>query len=69
MRQLVIADLEREYNLDLDPELYVDYEDRPALIAESMAFSPDPEEITEEPEQYYGQPIAVFWRGRRSALR
>lgn len=59
VQQLVIADLEREYGLDLDPELYAEYEDRPAIIAESIAFSPDPEEITEEPEQYYGQTIAV----------
>jgi hypothetical protein len=59
VRQLVIADLEQEYGLDLDPELYADYEDRPAIVAESIAFSPDPEEISEDPEQYYGQTIAV----------
>lgn len=59
VQQLVLADLEREYGLDLDPELYAEYEDRPAIIAESLAFSPDPEEVTEEPEQYYGQAIAV----------
>lgn len=59
VRQLVVADLEREYGLDLDPELYAEYEERPAIIAESIAFSPDPEEISEQPEQYYGQTIAV----------
>lgn len=59
VRQLVLAELEREYGLGLDPELYAEYEDRPAIIAASMAFSPDPEEVTEEPDQYYGQAIAV----------
>ncbi|MGP1386944.1 MAG: hypothetical protein ACTS2F_25530 [Thainema sp.] len=59
VRQLVVADFEREYGLDLDPQLYTEYEDRPALVAESIAFSPDPEEVTEQPEQYYGQTIAV----------
>lgn len=59
VRQLVIADFEREYGLDLDPQLYAEYEDRPAIVAESIAFSPDPEEVTEQPEQYYGQTIAV----------
>lgn len=59
VQQLVIADLEREYGLDLDPQLYAEYEDRPAIIAQSIALSPDPEEVTEEPEQYYGQTIAV----------
>lgn len=57
--ELIIADLEREYGLDLDPELYAEYEDRPAIIAESIAFAPDPEEVTEEPSQYYEEPIAV----------
>lgn len=57
--ELVVADLEREYGLDLDPELYAEYEDRPAIVAESIAFSPDPEEITEEPSQYYEETIAV----------
>lgn len=59
VRQLVLTELETEYGLDLDPELYTEYEDRPAIIAESIAFSPDAEEVTEEPEQYYGQRIAV----------
>jgi len=59
VRQVVMAELEQEYGLDLDPELYAEYEDRPAIIAASMAFSPDPEEVTEAPDQYYGQVIAV----------
>ncbi|NJN59604.1 MAG: hypothetical protein HC879_20030 [Leptolyngbyaceae cyanobacterium SL_5_9] len=59
VRQLVIADFERDYGLDLDPDLYVDYEDRPAIVAESIAFAPDPEEVSENPEAYYGQVIAV----------
>lgn len=59
VRQLVVAEFEREYGLDLDPELYAEYENRPAVVARSIAFAPDPEEISEEPEQYYGQTIAV----------
>lgn len=59
VRQFVTADLEREYGLDLDPQLYADYENQPAIIAESIALSPDPEEVSEQPEAYYGQTIAV----------
>lgn len=59
VRELVVADFEREYGLDLDPELYAEYENRPAIVAQSIVFAPDPEEISEEPEQYYGQTIAV----------
>jgi hypothetical protein len=59
VRELIVADFEREYGLDLEPELYAEYENRPAIVAQSIVFAPDPEEISEEPEQYYGQPIAV----------
>lgn len=59
VQQLVLADLEREYNWTLEPELYTEYENRPAILAESIAFAPDPEEVSEEPEAYYNQTIAV----------
>jgi len=59
VQQLVIADFETEYGLGLDPTLYADYEDRPVVIAQSIALSPDPGDITSNPEQYYNQRIAV----------
>lgn len=59
VRELVVAEFEREYDLDLEPELYAEYENRPAIVAQSIVFAPDPEEISEEPEQYYGRTIAV----------
>jgi len=67
VRELVIADVEREYGLDLDPEIYADYETRPVIIAQSLALAPDPEDLTDDPEQYYNQRIALnaeveeFW--------
>ena len=57
--QFVLADIEREYDLDLDPDLYVDYTDRPAIIAESLAIAPEPGEIAADPSQYYGETLAV----------
>ncbi|NEP19514.1 MAG: hypothetical protein F6J97_21915 [Leptolyngbya sp. SIO4C1] len=59
VQQLIIADIETEYGLDLDPELYADYEDRPVIIAQSVALSPDPGELTSNPDMYYNQRIAV----------
>ncbi|MEB3280427.1 MAG: hypothetical protein VKK42_16065 [Lyngbya sp.] len=59
VRNFVIADLEREYGLDFDPNLYAEYEQQPAVIAQSIALSPDPGEITENPENYYYKRIAV----------
>ncbi|ACK69756.1 conserved hypothetical protein [Gloeothece citriformis PCC 7424] len=59
VRQFVRADIERDYNLILDPNIYVEYEDRPVIIAESIALAPDPEEVSENPQAFYNQEIAV----------
>jgi len=59
VRNLVIADVEREYNLELDRQYYVDYENKPTIIAQSIALSPDPGDITKNPEKYYNKRLAV----------
>ncbi len=59
VQQFVVADIERELGLELDEDLYVEFEDRPAIIAQSMAPAPDPGAITQEPAQYYGTRLAV----------
>lgn len=57
--QFILADIERDYSLGLDPELYAEYEDRPAILAQSIALAPDPEEISENPGDFYNRVIAV----------
>jgi hypothetical protein len=59
VQQFVAANIEQEYGLDIDPELFADYENRPVVIAESVALAPDPGEITQDPTLYYNQRIAV----------
>lgn len=59
VRNFVIADVEREYNLGLDAKAYAEYENQPAIIAQSIAAAPEPGELTSDPEQYYNKPIAV----------
>ena len=59
VQQLVIAEFETAYGLELDPTLYADYEDRPVVLAQSIALSPDPGDLTSNPENYYNQRIAV----------
>ncbi|NHC35982.1 hypothetical protein [Scytonema millei] len=41
------------------PPNYVDYEGKPAIIAQSIAPAPEPGEITSNPKQYYGRTLAV----------
>ena len=56
---LVVADVEQEYGLDLNPEFYVDYENKPVIFASSMVLSPEIEDVAENPDRYYTQEIAV----------
>lgn len=56
---LVLADVERDYGLDLDPELYVEYESKPVIFATYMVAAPELEEVSENPDRYYGQEIAL----------
>ena len=56
---LVLADVETDYGLDLDPEQYVEYENKPVIFASYMVPSPDIEEVSENPDSYYGQEIAL----------
>ncbi|MEG3881971.1 hypothetical protein QT972_31915, partial [Microcoleus sp. herbarium7] len=37
VRRFVLADIEREYKLGLEPNLYAEYESKPAIVAQSMA--------------------------------
>lgn len=59
VRNLVLAEVERDFDLDLEPELYVEYENKPAIIAQAIALAPEPGEITQDPQQYYGKTLAV----------
>ncbi|AFZ35762.1 hypothetical protein Sta7437_2214 [Stanieria cyanosphaera PCC 7437] len=57
--KFVLADVEQKYGLDLDDELYVDYENKPVIFANYVALSPEPREITGEPDYYYDKSVAV----------
>jgi hypothetical protein len=59
VRQFVLADVEREFDLDLQPDLYTEYERRPAIVARSIALAPEPGDVTRNPSLYYGKLIAV----------
>lgn len=56
---LILAEVEREYGLDLDPELYVEYESKPVIFANYMVLSPDIGDVAENPDRYYSQEIAL----------
>ncbi|MGV2829923.1 hypothetical protein [Myxosarcina sp. GI1(2024)] len=55
----VYADVNSLYDLDLDPDLYVDYEGRPVIFADAITLSPGIGDISERPENFYGKEVAV----------
>ncbi|MGF1500144.1 MAG: hypothetical protein ACFB8W_25440 [Elainellaceae cyanobacterium] len=57
--QFVITDVEDEFGVDLDDDLFGEYEQQPAIIAESFAPAPTPEDLAVDGERYYNQPIAT----------
>jgi len=57
VRQFKMVEFEEEF--DLDFQFDTDYEQEPAIVAESLALAPDPGEITEEPSRFYNQTVAV----------
>lgn len=59
VHQLILADLEKDYGIKLDHDLYAEYENRPAIVAQSIVLAPGPGELTQNPEKYYGQRIAL----------
>jgi len=57
VRQFNMVEFEEEF--DLDFQFDTDYEQQPAIVAESLAVAPKPGEITEDPSQFYNQTVAV----------
>lgn len=57
--EFILTEVENEYGLDLDPELYVEYENQPVILAESIAAAPEPGDVTKDPESYYDQRVAI----------
>lgn len=57
--EFVVTDVESEYGLDLDENVLADYEQQPAIIANSLALAPTPEELALNPEAFTNQVIAI----------
>ncbi|MGB3693608.1 MAG: hypothetical protein WA999_12845 [Spirulinaceae cyanobacterium] len=60
VREFILADIEEEFaDFEWNPEVYEDYEKKAVIIAESLAEAPDTDELTDNPEEYYGEVVAV----------
>lgn len=53
------ATLQQQYGIELDPAVYDQYSQEPVIIAQNFALAPTPQELWDEPTQYFDQTIAV----------
>lgn len=65
VEKLVVADIDKKYNLGLEPNLYVDYESQPTIVAQSLALAPTPENLFKAPTGYLNKQIAVKGKVRK----
>lgn len=59
VRNFSLAEIGKRYNINFDRATYGQYENRPAIIARSLAPAPSPAEITANPNFYYNKRLAV----------
>ncbi len=59
VERFTLSNLKSWSDLELDSSLYRRYEGKPVIIATSLLLSPDPEDLTSNPENYYGMHLAV----------
>ena len=59
IKRLDINSIKQQYSLNLEPDLYSQYAGKLVIIATSVILSPDPEDITANPELYYDRPLAI----------
>lgn len=53
------ADSAQQYGIELDPELYSEYDQQPVIVAENFALAPRPQDLWNAPDEYYEETIAV----------
>ncbi|MBD2169303.1 hypothetical protein H6G04_33620 [Calothrix membranacea FACHB-236] len=59
VRNLAIDNIEQEFNLNLKDEYYKEFVNKPAIIAQYLALSPEPAQIIQSPEKYNGRKVTV----------
>lgn len=60
VQKLVPSEIERKFHLRLSEKYYKNYLHQPAIIAHSIAISPDIVQITHNPNQFYGKKLAIL---------
>jgi len=59
VRDLTIADVEKEYGFDLEPGLEAEIREQPVIVATAVALNPSLEKITRNPVPFLGRAVAI----------
>lgn len=59
VREFVVSEIEKEFDVDLDQEVEVEFRGKPVLIATAVTLTPPPGEVAEEPSQFIGKTVTV----------
>jgi hypothetical protein len=59
VREFSIADINRDYNLNLQEQQYSGYVNKPVIVAQYIALAPQPSQVAQAPERYYGKTVAI----------
>lgn len=59
VQRLVINDVNQQRGLALDAQAYGQYENNPAILADSIVLAPEPGEISDNPQAFYDERIAL----------
>ncbi|MCT7987829.1 hypothetical protein [Laspinema olomoucense] len=59
VRQFRREEINSEFGFNLDPQLYSEYEDQPAIVAKSMALSPNADQVSDNPDAFLNRSVAM----------
>jgi hypothetical protein len=59
VQQVTADSVNQQYGLNLDAATFGDYENNPAILADSIVLAPEPGEISDNPQVFYNERIAL----------
>jgi uncharacterized protein YdeI (BOF family) len=60
VRNFVLAEFERDYDFFSDSELYAEFENRPAIVADMLWLQASLSDVDDNPDAYLGNRVTVF---------
>lgn len=59
VQQVTADSVNQQYGLNLNPATFGDYDNNPAILADSIVLAPEPGEVSDNPQVFYNERIAL----------